>query len=176
MDVVTKPPAPWHGVYRTTEAGLSFRWAKAPTPAALALLVHTRSTRIARHLERRGLLMRDTAHEFLTLAASEDATLDELRGHSITYRAALGPHAGRQAFTLQTLPNTAEFEHGPARATGFSLQAGVVAASAARDKLERLCRYSTRPALSTERWSLTAQGLIHSRPQTPYRDGTTHGG
>ena len=28
--------------------------------------------------------------------------------------------------------------------------------------------------MSTERFSLTAQGLIHSRLKTPYRDGTTH--
>ena len=43
-----------------------------------------------------------------------------------------------------------------------------------RDKLERLCRYITRRAVSSERLSLTAQGLIHYRLKTPYRDGTTH--
>ena len=42
-----------------------------------------------------------------------------------------------------------------------------------RDKLERLCRTITRPAASAERLSLTAQGLIHYRLKTPYRDGTT---
>ena len=52
--------------------------------------------------------------------------------------------------------------------------AGVVAASDERDKLERFCRYITRPAVSNERLSLTAQGLIHYRLKTPYRDGTTH--
>ena len=51
----------------------------------------------------------------------------------------------------------------------------MVAASDARDQLERLGRTITRPAVSTERWSLTAQGLIHYRLKTPYRDGTTHG-
>ena len=39
--------------------------------------------------------------------------------------------------------------------------------------LERLCRYITRPAVSTERLSLTAQGNIRYRLKTPYRDGTT---
>ena len=62
-----------------------------------------------------------------------------------------------------------------ARANGFSLQAGVAAAADKRAKLERLCRYFTRPAVSTERVSLTAQGLIHSRLKTPCRDGTPHG-
>ena len=70
--------------------------------------------------------------------------------------------------------SSGEFAHGAARANGFSLHAGVVAASDERDKLERLCRTITRPAVSTERLSLTAQGLIHYRLKTPYRDGTTH--
>ncbi len=34
-------------------------------------------------------------------------------------------------------------------------------------------RYLTRPAVSTERLSLTAQGNIRYRLKTPYRDGTT---
>ena len=143
--------------------------------AALEGLPHTLSDTIARHLERRGWWVRDDEHGFLTLNASDDSTLDELRGHSITYRIALGPHAGRKALTLQTLPSRGEFEQGLARANGFSRHAGVVAAADERDKLERLCRYITRPAVSTERLSLTAQGLIHYRLKTPYRDGTTQG-
>ena len=43
----------------------------------------------------------------------------------------------------------------------------MVAAADARDKLERLCRTITRPAVSTERVSLTAQGRIHSRLAAP---------
>ena len=39
--------------------------------------------------------------------------------------------------------------------------------------MERLCCYITRPAVSTERLSLTAQGNIRYRLKTPYRDGTT---
>ena len=163
------------GVYRTTESDLSFRRVKAPPAAELELLVHTLSERIARHLERRGLLVGDPEHDFLTVAASDDSILDELRSHSITYRIALGPHAGRKAFTLQTLPSSGEFALGLARANGFSHHAGVVAASDERDKLERLCRYITRPAVSTERLSLTAQGRIHYRLKTPTRDGNARG-
>ena len=87
---------------------------------------------------------------------------------------ALGPHAGRKVFTLQTLPSSGDDERPAARATGFSLHAGVVAAADQRDKVERLCRYITRPAVSSERLSRTAQGLIHYRLKTPYRNGTTH--
>ena len=73
------------------------------------------------------------------------------------------------------MTDAAEYGRVQARATGFSLHAGVVVAAAERAKLARHRRYLTRPAVSTERWSLTAQGLIHYRPQTPTREGTTQG-
>ena len=148
--------------------------AKAREPAALDGLVHTLSERIARHLERRGLLVRDLEGGYLALDPGDPETLDELRGHSTPYRIALGPHAGRKALTLQTLPSSADDERPAARANGFSLHAGVVAAADQRAKLERLCRYITRPAVSTERLSLTAPGYVHYRLKTPSRDGTTH--
>ena len=72
------------GVYLDPDAGPCFRRFKAPTPAALDLLVHTISERIARHLERRGLLVRDIEKGYLALDPSDDSTPDELRGHSIT--------------------------------------------------------------------------------------------
>jgi hypothetical protein len=43
-----------------------------------------------------------------------------------------------------------------------------------RDKLERLCRYISRPAVSEKRLSLTSAGNIRYLLKTPYRDGTTH--
>ena len=42
------------GVYSPTGSGPRCRRVKAPTPAALDLLVHTLSARIARYLEQRG--------------------------------------------------------------------------------------------------------------------------
>jgi hypothetical protein len=98
-------------------------------------------------------------------------------GHSITYRIAVGPHRGHKAFMLQTLPAApaSEGENAAvARAAGFSLHAGVAAAAHQRDKLERLCRYVARPAVATERLSLTARGEVRYTLKTPYRDGTTH--
>ena len=120
------------------------------------------------------MLVRDIENGYLTLDQGDQETLDELRGHSTPYRIALGPHAGRKALTLQTLPRSADPERPAARANGFSLHAGVVAAADQRAKLERLCRYITRPAVSTERLSLTAPGYVHYRLKTPSRDGTTH--
>jgi hypothetical protein len=106
---------------------------------------------------------------------TEDALID-LQGHSITYRIGLGPHKGRKAFKLQSLPPREEppVRDRVAQAAGFSLHAGVAAGADQRGTLERLCRYITRPAVAIERLSLTAQGHIRYALKTPYRDGTTH--
>ena len=74
------------GVYLECASVPSLRPVKAPTPAALDLLVHTISERIGRHLERRGLLVRDIKNGYLALDEDEDedSDLDALRGHSIT--------------------------------------------------------------------------------------------
>jgi hypothetical protein len=60
------------------------------------------------------------------------------------------------------------------KAAGFSLHAGVAVKAHERQKLEQLCRYVSRPALSEQRLSLTTNGNIRYQLKTPYRDGTTH--
>ena len=94
-------------------------------------------------------------------------------GHSITYRIAVGPQAGRKVFTLQTLPacDPADaFGDSVGKVAGFSLHAGVAAKAHERNKLERLCRYISRPAVSEKRLSLTPNGNIRYQLKTPYRD------
>jgi hypothetical protein len=149
----------------------------APTRVELQALVQRISERIGRHLERKGLLVRDldSSHLALQLGDTEDA-LCELQGHSITYRVALGPHTGRKAFMLQSVPPRGEPPGSDrvAQASGFSLHAGVAAGADQRGTLERLCRTIARPAVAIERLSLTAQGHIRYALKTPYRDGTTH--
>jgi len=164
------------GVYVADHQPLVFRRTKAPAPGALEQLIQTISHRIGRYLERAGLLVRDVEHSYLQLDAVDESAMDDLLGHSITYRIALGPQAGRKAFTLQTVPAREEDSNTPrlARANGFSLHAGVSAKARQRHKLERLCRYIARPAVSTERMALTQQGNIRYTLKTPYRDGTTH--
>ena len=92
------------------------------------------------------------------------------------HRVAFGARQGQKAFTLQTLAPRGAQQDGErvAQANGFSLHAGVAAEAGERGKLERLCRYISRPALSTRRLSLTPQGNIRYTLKTPYRDGTTH--
>jgi Putative transposase len=43
-----------------------------------------------------------------------------------------------------------------------------------RQRLEQLCRYITRPAISDERVELNAAGQLVLRLKTSWRDGTTH--
>jgi hypothetical protein len=50
----------------------------------------------------------------------------------------------------------------------------VVAKAQQRDKLERLCRYITRPAVSEKWLALIHQSNVLYELKTPYHDGTTH--
>jgi len=149
---------------------------KAPTDNELTQLSHTIAHRLVRYLERQGLLEQDAEHSYLALEGTNEDPLDQLRGHSITYRIAVGPQQGRKVFTLQTLPDERDGYEAPAagNVAGLSLHAGVAAKANQRDKLERLCRYITRPAISEKRLSMTNQGKVRYELKTPYRDGTTH--
>ena len=95
-----------------------------------------------------------------------------------SYRIAVGPQQGRKVFTLQTLPDERDAYDAPATAAGnvagFLLHAGVSAKANQRDKLERLCRFITRPPISEKRLSLTSQCKVRYELKTPYRIGTTH--
>jgi hypothetical protein len=51
---------------------------------------------------------------------------------------------------------------------------GVSARADERKKLERLCRYISRPAVAEKRLSFTPNGNVRYQLKTPYRDGTTH--
>ena len=89
----------------------------------------------------------------------EAGPLDQLLGSSIAYRIAVGPQQGRKVFTLQKLPAWDEpFDAGVGKVGGFSLRAGVTARADERKKLERLCRYVSRPAVPERRLSLTPNG------------------
>ena len=86
----------------------------------------TITSRVGRHLQRRGWLTRDAESSHLTLDR-EATALDSLLSHSITYRIALGSRAGQKAFTLRSLPATPLPQPSQpflASADGCSLHAG----------------------------------------------------
>jgi hypothetical protein len=156
------------GVYIEPAHGnkVRFRRVKAPNRDELTKLTHTIAHRVGRYLVRRGLLEHDTGNIYLTPEAmdtSDEDPSNQLLGSSITYRIALGPQQGRKVFTLQTLPDCQSgnsFSNSAGEVAGFSLHAGVATKANEREKLERLCRYITRPAVSTKRLSMTRNGGV----------------
>lgn len=164
------------GVYSRNQYGkVTFHRTQAPDQEELRQLVNTISHRVARYLVRQGLLEKDEENSYLQLEGLEEDPMQQLLGHSITYRVAVGASQGQKVFTLQTVP--AKVDDGndqAAKVAGFSLHAGVIAQHWERKKLERLCRYITRPAISEKRLSLTQAGNVRYQLKTPYRDGTTH--
>ena len=160
------------GVYADNKHGTSgFHRLKAPTNDELTQLTHTIAHRVGRYLERQGLLVRDTDQSYLTadavdavdaVDADNETPMNHLLGSSITYRIAVGPQQGRKVFTLQTLPDCEDdqFTSRVGNVAGFSLHAGVAARAHERDKLERLCRYIARPAVSAKRLSMTRNGQV----------------
>lgn len=164
------------GVYATGGRIPEFKYLPPPSPAELQQLVQTIAERIGRSLERQGLIVRDMESSYLALDPNDGAPMDDLLGHSITYRIATGPRQGQKVLTLQTVPPDADSNEASrlALSSGFSLHAGVAARGSEREKLERLCRYISRPAVSTERLALTQHGHIRYTLKKAYRDGTTH--
>ena len=91
---------------------------------------------------------------YLTFDFDCEDVINDLIGSSITYRVAVGKNKGKKVYTLQTVPAQLEDiaeNKALAKESGFSLHAGVSAKSYQKDKIERLCRYITRPAVSLKR-------------------------
>jgi hypothetical protein len=150
--------------------------AVAHPTAGIEKIIHKISLRIARYLERAGFIESDAENSYLTESARTYNEISEYQTHSINYRISIGPQKGKKIFSLQTLPPIMEEIQNKVvgNIAGFSLHAGVYAKSNQRDKLERLCRYISRPPVSEHRLSLTEQGNIRYELKTPYRNGTTH--
>jgi hypothetical protein len=164
------------GAYSRNQYGkVVFKRTKAPEKDELCKLVNKISLRVAAYLERQGFLERDEENSYLQLDGMEEDPMQQLLGHSITYRVAVGPQQGKKVFTLQTVPATETGVNAQtAKESGFSLHAGVVAQHWERRKLERLCRYITRPAISEKRLSITPAGNIRYQLKTPYRESLPH--
>ena len=102
--------------------------------------------------------------------------LRPLQAAAVTYSIAFGPRAGQKVLTLRGATPREDWVCQPlcADIDGFSLHAAVRVNAHDRKRLEQLCRYITRPALSDERVQLNAAGQVELKLKTPWRDGTTH--
>ncbi|MCC7100947.1 MAG: transposase [Rubrivivax sp.] len=172
------------GVYRCDADGApSFIEAGAPTDEELHALLQTAITRLMKMLTRQGVLVEELVEDMdQTYLAEPDAdseeahTLRPLQAAAITYRIAFGPRAGQKVLTLRgAMPREDWVRQALCADTdGFSLHAAVRVQAHDRKRLEQLCRYITRPALSDERVQLNAAGQVELKLKTPWRDGTTH--
>ena len=162
------------GVYSFGRARPKFHRAPRPAPHELEKLPHRTGQRVARLLKRQGPLVRDPDHDFLDFEPCE--AFDHLVGASIHYRIAIGPDAGRKALTPRTVPAQPEPFASTllARQPGFSPHAATCCEANQRDRLEKLCRYITRPAIANERLSLNDRGQVIYRFKQAFRDGTAH--
>lgn len=162
------------GAYTFSGNRPTFHRARPPAGEELNRLLDVLSKRIVRVLERRGLLIADPEHCCLDLELG--SSLEHLQAASVHYRIAIGPHAGRKALTLYSVPPLEEASSNPllARRSGFSLHAATVCEAWQRSRLERLCRYITRPPIATKRLSVDGRGRVVYRYKQPFRDGSTH--
>lgn len=163
------------GVYAMKQNGPRFHRVAPPDPQALEHLLNRLVQRIVRRLTRDGLLIEDPEQPGLELEPTD--TLDHLNAASIRYRIAIGEGAGGRILTLKN-PALARTDSIPkpftANQNGFSLNCAVSCQAHQRARLERLCRYITRPPLCLERLSTNAAGQIVYQLKNPFRDGTTH--
>ena len=136
--------------------------------------------RVVRRLEKEGLLIPDPEQPWLDLGIDEpiDAVIAaSIEASDRRYRIAMGPHSGSRTLTLHD-PSLVRTDR-PVKALtadrdGFSLNVAVSCQPYQRDRLERLCRYVTRPAICLDRLIVRADGKIQYELKNPFRNGTTH--
>lgn len=161
------------GVYSAPSLHAPPIWHRADPPADedVLRLCRTIRIRVLRLLHRRGLL--DEAPD----TNEQPSLLSLIAAASVQGRTALEPQAGSRLGRLGTPavdPSAAPRAPLCANVDGFSLHAAVRVGAGQRDRLERLCRYVSRPALATGRLSLSRRGNVLLRLRHPWRDGTTH--
>ena len=167
------------GVYRLTDGVPVFQPIAAPTTEQLQTVLTRIITRLLKMLTRKGALTEEDTEIPYLANPDADPALAPLHAAACTYRIALGPRAGQKVLTwkdpaLRLANHETPQQKGCVSAQGFSLHAETSCGPHQRQKLERLCRYITRPALGHKRLRRTPAGEVVLQLKTPYRDGTTH--
>jgi hypothetical protein len=126
---------------------------------------------VLKSLTRKGALIEEQGLPYLA-DPDADPALAPLHAAACTYRIGLGPRAGQKVLTwkdpaLRLASQEALHPKGCVSAQGFSLHADTWCGPQERQKLERLCRYSTRPALGHKRLAAPgpARWCSNSKPR-----------
>jgi hypothetical protein len=165
------------GFYETPQ-GPKLWWVDPPTDSEIQDMVTRLATRVVRILKKKGYFQDECDAAIPDVEGNENELLPELQAASVRSKIALGERKGKPVRRLGSLDLT---DLQPvlkgslcAQVLGFSLHAGVYCAPSERAKLEKLCRYITRPAIAENRLELKPSGEIVLKLKTPYSDGTTH--
>src|SRR5438046_4451714 len=89
-----------------------FKAFKTHQAADMVLLTHKISLRVAKYLERAGLISRDADNSFFTDEALTNDEMIQHQGNSVNYKISIGPQKGKKVFSLQTLPPIIEETYG----------------------------------------------------------------
>ena len=146
------------GAYTFEHGKAHFRRAPAPRPEQLRQLLDPVLARIIAALERGGVLVKEDAQAYF------DSPLEQLSAAAVRYRIAVGPQAGRKTMTLHSGGAQSEQlaldKPFTAARDGLSINCAVSCEANERNKLERLCRYRSRPAIAEPRLSVDGDGLV----------------
>jgi hypothetical protein len=145
--------------------------ARTPTSAQLTELADTIARRVCRHLAKRGWLEGEEESAFLTDSARRrrrpGRAADEFDHLPHRHRKTRGTESDDAANVARRDAGSNDGDAG--KVGGFSLHAGVAAEAHESGKLEKLCRYITRPAISERRLSISPQGKVRYELKTPWR-------
>lgn len=163
------------GVYTPNTVKPRFHRVTAPSQKILETILNRIIQRLIRKLERSGHLVADPQQPWLNLDDHEP--LDSINAASIRYRIAMGPHSGNRTLTINNPAFASPDRYVKAMTAnrdGFSFNAAVACQPHQRDRLERLCRYITRPAVCLDRLHLREDGQVQYQLKHPFSNGTTH--
>ena len=153
---------------------VDFWVATPPTVKEIEQVLTNIIQKVTKHLEKQKIIIRDDDNGGFQIPIPDEDTLSKLQASSVTYRFATGKSKGKKAIVLKSVTDN---DHTAtkglvAKNSGFSLHAGVATKAHERDRLEKVCRYIARPAVSEERLSTNDQGDVIYRFKKPWDDGT----
>ena len=154
-----------------------FKKLKAPSDEDIREVNLKIKKRFIRALRKRGLVEDFEEGNTQFLFPEFNNLLEEGHSHSIQRKIAWGTRKGQKVLYVGKLYDLPWEEFSGKRSSyidGFSLHANVAIGKKNRIGLERLCRYTARPAIAESRLSYDSEGAILYELKKPFRDGSTH--
>jgi hypothetical protein len=159
------------GVYVEGEGGLEYRELPEPTPDDVQWVAEQTWVRIGRATEALGRSLKGFEED----SCPEPTVLGSCCAASAQGLTLFGDRAGQPALRLMPVPRVHPREPDPlsAEVGGVNVHAQVFVEGHDRDRLERLCRYLGRPAISEDRLSVLEDGRIRVAFKKAWSDGTS---